>query len=139
MDLEKALKEPKSYWVQLLRKYLLDNNVIAMEAEPSIKEKERMVTEEKQRIEAQIKALGEDGLKEKEKELEQAIEFNERDPPDTMLTSVPIPSCKSIYYHSIVRHRTDLEDRKYVDLSKTPLYTCFDHVKSEFVYVSVKI
>lgn len=135
-DLDKALDEKKSYWVELLKKYFVDNQVIAIEASPSIEEQERMATEEKQRIEMQIKNLGKEGMDQKEAELLNAIELNETPPPDSMLTSVAIPRITGINFHNIYRHRTDLDDKKYIDLSNTPIFTYFDHVKTEFVYVS---
>lgn len=136
-DLEKMLKEPKSYWLKLLHKYFLDNNAVSIQGVPSVEEHEKMAKEEKERIEEQIKSLGEEGLKEKQNLLEKAIEFNDREAPESMLTSVPIPSIKSIHFHNIVRHRTDLDQRQLIDLSGTPVYTYFDHVKSGFVYVSM--
>lgn len=96
-----------------------------------------MTAEEKARIEKQIETLGEKGLKEKAKILEKAIEFNEREPPESMLTSVSVPSTKSINFHQITRFKTDSEDRKQIDLSDTPVFTYFDHVKTGFVYVSI--
>lgn len=129
-------KEPKSYWLSLLKNYFVDNKLIALEAYPSIEEQQRLASEEKQRIEEQIKRLGEQGLKKKELELEKAVEYNERPPPNSMLTCLPIPSLNSITFHNIVRYRTDLAETSQIDLSKTPVFTYFDHVKSGFVYVS---
>lgn len=132
-------KEPKSYWLSLLKQYFVDGKLIALEAYPSVEEQQRLASEEKQRIEEQIKRLGEEGLKQKENELELAVAYNERPPPDSMLTSVPIPSLNSISFHDIVRYRTDLENRQRIDLSKTPVFTYFDDVKSGFVYVSMRL
>lgn len=130
------LKEPKSYWLSLLKQYFVDGKLIALEAYPSIEEQQRLASEEKQRIEEQINRLGEGGLKQKENELEAAVNYNERPPPNSMLTALPIPSLNSISFHNINRYRTDLEERQQIDLSKTPVFTYFDNVKSGFVYVS---
>lgn len=135
-DLEKMQKEPKSYWLQLLHKYFVSSNSIAIQGIPSIEEHEKMAKEEKERIEEQIKRLGKEGLKEKEKLVQSAVEHNDREAPESMLTSVPIPSIESINFHNIVRHRSDLDQRQMIDLSDTPVYTYFDHIKSGFVYVS---
>lgn len=128
-------KEPKSYWLSLLKQYFIDNKLLALEAYPSVEEQQRLASEEKQRIEEQIKNLGEDGLKRKDLELEKAVEYNERPVPDSMVTSVPIPGLDSISFHNIDRYRTDLDEKRLIDLSKTPVFTYFDHVKSGFVYV----
>lgn len=132
------LKEPKSYWLSLLKRYFVDGKLLALEAYPSIEEQQRLATEEKQRIEEQVKRLGEEGLKQKAIELDAAVDYNERPPPNSMLTCLSVPSLDSISFHNIVRYRTDLEERQQIDLSKTPVFTYFDHVKSGFVYVSLK-
>ncbi|XP_017774305.1 PREDICTED: uncharacterized protein C05D11.1-like [Nicrophorus vespilloides] len=134
-DLEKMMEEPKEYWVHLLKKYFIDNNMISIEGEPSIEEQQTMALEEKSRIEQQVQSLGEEGLKERVKKLESAIEFNERPPPVNMLTSVPIPSIESIKFHNIVRFKTDDAQSTLVNLSKTPVFTYFDHVQTNFVYM----
>lgn len=134
-DLSKLLKEPKSFWVALMKKYFVDNNYVAVQCIPSKDEHIKMAEEEAERIKQQINLLGEEGLKREEKLLEDAVKFNSRDPPVDMLTSLPIPSLESIKFHDIKRYRTDLYDVQQIDLSKTSVYTYFDHIKSEFIYV----
>lgn len=80
--------------------------------------------------------LGEAGLKEKEETLEKAIAFNEREPPNELVTSVPIPSFSSIKFHNIVRYSSDSDNKQCIDLSETPVFTYFDHLKTNFAYVS---
>ncbi|XP_065172046.1 uncharacterized protein C05D11.1-like, partial [Atheta coriaria] len=135
VDLKKMLDEPKSFWVSLLKQYFVDNIQLAIQGVPSIQEQASMASDEKARIEQQIKDLGEEGLKKKDEMLEKAIAYNERPPPDSMLQSVPIPSVKSISFHSIERFSSKSEDKSRIDLSKTPVFTYFDHIKSNFVYM----
>lgn len=134
-DLSKFLKEPLSYWLEILRKYFVENKYIAIQCVPSKEEQANMAKEEKERIQAQIDKLGTTGLKEKEESLEKALEFNEREPPSDMLTSVPIPSLSSINFHNIVRYSTDSDTKQPIDLSGTPVFTYFDHLKTSFVYI----
>lgn len=129
------LSESKSYWVELLNKWFASNFVLSIEGVPSIEEQQKMANEEKARIEEQIEKLTEQGLLNKEEELENAIQFNERPPPDKMLTCVPIPEIKLINFHEVIRYSTDNGNRKHIDLSNTPVFTYFDHLKSNFVYV----
>lgn len=129
-------KEPKSFWVSLIKKYFVEAKVISIRGVPSIEEQHRMAEEEKLRIEQQIATLTDEGLKQKGMKLDAAIAFNEKPPPTCMLTSVPIPSADSINFHEIVRYRTDTFDEK-LDLSKSPIYTYFDNVNTNFVYVSI--
>lgn len=136
IDLQQLQKEPKQFWLDLLDKYFLKNKTISLQGIPSVEEKEKLARVEKERVAAQIAELGDLGLKQKEKELEDAIVYNERPPPESMITSVPVPSLDSIKFHEIVRHRTDSDERRCIDLSKTNVFTYFDHVKTEFVHVS---
>ncbi|KAJ8960912.1 hypothetical protein NQ318_020211 [Aromia moschata] len=134
-DLQKLLKEPQSYWLGILEKYLVENKYVAIQCVPSREEKMNMAREEKERIEEQIRRLTEAGLREKKDSLEKAIEFNEREPPMDMVTSVPIPSLKSIKFHNITRYSSASCDRQLIDLSETPVFTYFDHLKTSFVYI----
>ncbi|XP_022918722.1 uncharacterized protein C05D11.1-like [Onthophagus taurus] len=133
-DLDKMLTEPKSYWLSLLKRYLIDNHVITIQGYPSQSEQASMAAQEKARIEEQIKNLGEKGLEEKEKELNDAIAFNEKPAPESMLTQVNVPSINSIFFHDIVRYSSD-EKSPEIDLTQTDIFTYFDNVKTDFVYI----
>ncbi|KAF5295450.1 hypothetical protein FQA39_LY13111 [Lamprigera yunnana] len=134
-DLDKTLEEPKEYWLNLLSKWFVNNLAISVQGVPSIEEQQRMAAEEKARVEKQIEDLTPAGLAQKEDELEKAIEFNETPPPESMLTCVPIPKVDSIIFHEVSRYTTDSSNRKHLDLSNTPVFTYFDHLKSSFVYI----
>ncbi|KAJ8921035.1 hypothetical protein NQ315_015831 [Exocentrus adspersus] len=134
-DLAKLAKEPQSYWLEILRKYFVENKYVAIQCVPSKEEQANMAKEEKERIQAQIDKLGVNGLREKTETLEKAIEFNEREPSSDMLTSVPIPNLSSIKFHSITRYSTDSEKNQDIDLAETPVFTYFDHLKTSFVYI----
>jgi hypothetical protein len=47
---------------------------------------------------------GEAGLQQKQEELEAAIEENEREPPELLLRSLPIPGTETITYHPITSY-----------------------------------
>lgn len=128
--------EPKSFWVQLIKKYIVEAKVVSIKGVPSIEEQHKMAEEEKIRIEQQIASLSEEGLKKKGKELENAIIFNEKPPPISMLTSVPIPSADSINFHEITRYSSKAANEK-LDLTKAPIFTYFDHVNTNFVYMFI--
>lgn len=136
-DLAKLIKEPQSYWLEILRKYFVENKYVAIQCVPSKEEQANMAKEEKERIQAQIERLDEEGLKKQEEALEKALEFNDREPSNDMLTCVPIPSLSSIKFHNIVRYSTDSDKKQPLDLSETPIFTYFDHLKTSFVYVSI--
>ncbi|KAG5896524.1 hypothetical protein JTB14_020497 [Gonioctena quinquepunctata] len=52
-----------------------------------------------------------------------------------MLTCVAIPSFNSINFHNIERFKSDCEKSSRLDLTKTPIFTYFDDLKTNFVYV----
>lgn len=136
-DLNQLIKEPKSFWIGILEKYFVKNNFVSIECYPSKEEQQKMAKDEKERIEKQRQELGDEGLRKQKEILEKAIEFNDREPPIEMLTSVAIPNIDSIKFHNIKRYRTDSEQDKPLDLSKTSLFTYFDDLKTSFVYVSL--
>lgn len=125
--------------MNIFKTFLIDNTYIAVQCVPSKEEQLKMAAEEKERVKKQIEKLGEAGLREKQEFLQKAVEFNEREPPVDMLTSVPIPSLKSINFHTLTRFRSDLKDSNLpLSLNNTPVFTYFDHLKTNFVYVGVK-
>lgn len=131
------MEEPKSYWLNILRKYLIENKYVSIQCVPSKEEQQNAAKDEKERIDAQIAMLTEEGLKQKGEMLEKAIQYNEREPPIDMLTSVPIPSLKSIKFHNITQYSSESKDTQKIDLSNTPVFTYFDNLNSNFVYVSI--
>ncbi|CAK1603337.1 unnamed protein product [Parnassius mnemosyne] len=134
--LHELLEESSEYWVGLLKKYLTEDSVTIV-GSPSIELQAKMAEEEKKRIEAQREQLGETGLVEKGKQLEEAMEYNERPPPAGMLTSVPVPSCENLKCHKISTWSTDGEPCPYFDLKELPLYTRVHSLKTNFVYINL--
>lgn len=134
VSFEKLKSQPKSYWLDLIKKYLIDGKFIGIRCKPSKEEQNKMSVDEKLRVENQIKQLGEDGLKNKAEELEKAIEYNEREPPLDMLTSLPVPSVETNNFHKIIRYKCE-DNQVGLNLSDAPVYTFFDDINSNFVYI----
>ncbi|ULT99399.1 hypothetical protein L3Y34_000613 [Caenorhabditis briggsae] len=82
--LKKLKSEPASYWVQLIKKYFTTPSatVIGVPDEELV---DKIAKEEEERIEAQCKKLGEKGLEEHGKLLEQAIKENTANHPSAEL------------------------------------------------------
>lgn len=115
-QMKSLLTKDETFWRDLLNVYLVkvstififmqnywNDNLITLQSKriivravPSVEEQKRMMKEETERVEAQLKSLGEDGLKKKGEELSTAIAHNEIPPPMEMLTAVPIPNVKNI-------------------------------------------
>lgn len=125
----KLQTQPMDYWVNLLRKYFVDNHSVTVRAVPSISEKDRMSKEEAERLENRRKELGEEGLAKKGRELEEAMTENDRTPPLEMLTSIPVPSTKSIKFHQF-------ETISNYGAYQLPFYVEVYNLKTNFVYVT---
>uniref|UniRef100_A0A1S4GM16 Uncharacterized protein n=1 Tax=Anopheles gambiae TaxID=7165 RepID=A0A1S4GM16_ANOGA len=91
----------ESFWLTLLKDYIINNKHVVVRAVPSIKENERTANVEQKRLEKQRETLGESGLKEKETILSNAMATNEIAPPDEMITSIPVPSTEGIKFYPV--------------------------------------
>lgn len=107
---------------------------------PSKSEMEAYTTQELERVEAQRKTLGPNGLEQKAQELANALEHNDRMPPVELITSVPIPDINSITYHPIRRYcnRSEASECDCFPgaLEKMPIRFQLDDVKTQFVYIN---
>lgn len=76
-DLRQMEKEPEEFWLQLLKKYLLDGPSVTIRGYPSLEEQQLRAKSEKQRISEQRQKFGKEGLKELGELLQQATVENE--------------------------------------------------------------
>lgn len=76
-QLEKLKSRPLSYWKSLIEKYLISAPYAFIQAIPSAEKLKETTELEQKRIEAQKKAFGPEGLKQKEQELLNAKANNE--------------------------------------------------------------
>ncbi|XP_067002472.2 uncharacterized protein C05D11.1 [Anabrus simplex] len=137
-DLRLMEQESEEFWVQLLKRYLVDAPSVTVRGVPSIEEQRTMALEEKKRIEAQRQALGPEGLKANADRLSEATAENEKPPPEEMLTSVGIPSTASIKFHPIQSYTTDSkEQHPKFNLGNVPIQMHLDNVHTNFVYMFV--
>ncbi|XP_045129577.1 uncharacterized protein C05D11.1-like [Portunus trituberculatus] len=97
------------YWADLLCKYFLDGHSVVVRGVPSMAESARLEKEEKVRVEARKKELGEEGLKMWKEKVEKAKETNEIPPPNHMLELVPVPGLDSINFHPLTAYNNHLE------------------------------
>lgn len=146
----------------------MKNKSATIRGRPSQAERQRLSDDEEKRIEKQRRDLGQEGLKKREKELEDAIAHNEvpnfnslcvacvhdqlqtisnantyfmfqLPPPESMLRSVAIPDASSINFHPIERFSSDSsQQHPNLPLNKVPVFTQVDHVHTNFIYVSVE-
>ncbi|KAG6337340.1 hypothetical protein ID866_1765 [Astraeus odoratus] len=159
-DLSDALDEMKYYdilrtwssgdWVNILTKYFVDANYVAIIGKPSAHLAEQLEKDEKARLAVQIEKLGPEGLAQAEKDLEVAKQEHEKPIPKDILTSFPVPDVKSISWipvESALEMGKSLELArgnapesslaKHIESDGSPLsmFVQYDHVKSDFVSI----
>lgn len=128
-----------NFWKSLLKNYVLDNKIITVLGEPSPSLLAKLTEKEAQRIQYQRDFLKEEGLQKRAEALEKAIDANEKEIPKEVIQAVVVPSLSSINYHSIVRScsETDPGGIKEFDLTGLPFRFELDHIKTNFVSISV--
>ncbi|CAH2238074.1 jg18457 [Pararge aegeria aegeria] len=132
-SLNELLKEGEDYWLCLWKKYF-DNDLVTVVGSPSIELQAKIAEDELNRIAEQRAQLGEEGLAEKGKLLEEAMEFNERPPPPGTLASVPVPSCENLKCHKISSWNSFSEPCPYFDVKAIPMYARVHSLNTNFVY-----
>ncbi|KIP12417.1 hypothetical protein PHLGIDRAFT_61992 [Phlebiopsis gigantea 11061_1 CR5-6] len=138
-------------WVRLLRKYYIDPHRVVLVGKPSAAMAKRLEDDEKARIAKQKDALGPEGLKKVEVELEAAKKEHDKEIPVEILKSFPVPSVKSISWIPVQslqevgssRRKTleqsgnaDLVQHIEADGSELSFFVQYDHVESDFVTIS---
>jgi len=135
-------------WRDFLSKYLANNNHVSILGVPSQKLSKKLKADEKARVEAQKKRLGEEGLKQLAKKLEEAKADNDKPIPKEVLASFKVPPPESIHFIESTTARSGLAKKmgqldnpiqKLVDQDKTdsPLFIHFEHIPTNFVHFSI--
>lgn len=135
-------------WREILRKWISDAGHVTILGKPSASLSKKLETEEKDRVAAQIKSLGEEGLKEKARKLDEAKAENDREIPKELLERFKVPETKSIHFIKTITARSGaaremgrLENpiQEIIDGEKTklPLFIHFEHVASNFVHLNL--
>jgi len=137
-------------WTDLLQKYYIDPPCVVVGGKPSASLAEQLKETETTRIAAQVKRLGPRGLKQLERDLEQAKADHDLPIPTEILTAFPVPDVKSISWISVqsvqdVGTERDIPARpiEESELSRhiasdgphLPFFVQYDHVQSDFVSV----
>ncbi|XP_050051775.1 uncharacterized protein C05D11.1-like [Dermacentor andersoni] len=135
------LKKDKHFWVNLLKKYMVDNKAICVIGEPSPHLMGKMSDAESQRIQRQRETLGDEGLQKRAEALEKAIEANEKEPPKEMILAVEVPPVSTISFHSLLRACNAHGDKGIMSfgLQGIPFRFELDHLKTNFVSLTVML
>ncbi|KAH8918957.1 hypothetical protein BT69DRAFT_1285256 [Atractiella rhizophila] len=139
-------------WLQLLRKWLIQPEFVAVVGKPSEKLSEELKEASKRRLEETKKTYGEEGLKKLDEALKSAQEKNDRKIPVEMLKSFRIPNVDQVRWYDVKTARSrgvakdtkdlsvinpELQSRIDEEGTSSPYFIQFDHVKSNFVTIRV--
>lgn len=137
-------------WTDLLQKYYIDSNCVVLRGKPSASLAEKLESDEKARVAAQVARLGPEGLKKAKQELEEAKQEHEKPIPTEILLDFAVPSVKSIAFIPVQSLQEQgsgrappakllmsepLFDHVQSDGSPLPFFVQYDHVESDFVGV----
>ena len=78
-------------WRDFFSKWIADATSISVLGQPSKELSDKITADEKARVEAQQKKLGEEGMKQLAERLKEAQEENDRPIPDSLLEQFPVP------------------------------------------------
>ncbi|XP_050536248.1 uncharacterized protein C05D11.1-like [Daktulosphaira vitifoliae] len=138
--LNNLLKEDISFWKEILTDYFINNHNVVVRGIPSIKKRDELANEEIQRVSQRKKELGDEGLKLKAIELQNAKTESEKKPPNEILTSVKIPNVELIQFLTPdTSSSNSINQYNLFKTSEVPLFVEIDNVKSNFVYMNVII
>ncbi|XP_032814630.1 uncharacterized protein C05D11.1-like [Petromyzon marinus] len=137
---KKLAEEPVEYWLDLLNFYFVDKPCVTVVGEPSHALQVEMEAAESGRVERQRETLGEEGLLKCAKIIENALQQNEKEPPEEIVSRLRIPSTDSIHFHPIkpisnvsVCHVAGLGEDGRFPLNEICFPFQLDHVHSNFV------
>ncbi|XP_065176608.1 uncharacterized protein C05D11.1-like [Sycon ciliatum] len=143
MELVATLKslqgETCQFWQALLKKFVIGTPYVLVIGEPSAQLAAQLAEEEETRVAAQHTTIGEDGLGALQSALDAAKAKNDVEAPQSMLSSLSIPSINSISFHSVSistnNPRRQLATSPAWDLASLPLVMEVDNIRTSFVEV----
>ncbi|KAK9237512.1 Metalloenzyme, LuxS/M16 peptidase-like protein [Lipomyces kononenkoae] len=136
-------------WECLIEKWLLNNPHVAVLARPSAALAKQLRKGANLRLKHRREELGEKGLERLARQLQLAQEENEKKIPDNLLSTFPAPDPAKVNFISSVTAKAGLalngsepksEVQDILDkdsAQELPLYVHFEHVKSNFVSISL--
>uniref|UniRef100_A0A182Q9C8 Peptidase M16C associated domain-containing protein n=1 Tax=Anopheles farauti TaxID=69004 RepID=A0A182Q9C8_9DIPT len=136
--LEMLKDKEAAFWLDLLNQFIVKNKHVVVRAVPSIKKHERVASAEQVRLGNQREELGEAGLKDKEKILNEAMASNEIPPPDEMITAIPVPSTEGIKFYPVeVYSSTTDRNPPGLKMNDLPVYAEAYDLHTNFCYLKI--
>jgi Zn-dependent M16 (insulinase) family peptidase len=137
-------------WRSYMKKWLSDAHHVSILGKPSIALSEKQKADEVARVKDQKERLGEDGLKELAKKLEETKAENDKPIPQEIMERLKVPSTESIHFYETVTARAGLAkklgtlDNKYqkiIDKAEdgSPLFIHYEHIPTSFVHFGLAL
>uniref|UniRef100_A0AC35TMD5 Presequence protease, mitochondrial n=1 Tax=Rhabditophanes sp. KR3021 TaxID=114890 RepID=A0AC35TMD5_9BILA len=138
--LEKLIKEPASFWANLITKYLSTNKYVCVNGIPSIKLVDQISAAEKKRISDQKKSLGAKGLLECAKTMKDADAANSANKPSEDLLQKFIVNDLESFFSYGIETASNLPNKKNSTLAESfPLPTYIHSSPTKFVEANIII
>ena len=139
-------------WIALLQRWYIDNPHVCICGKPSAQLAKEIERNELARVEKQRKKLGEKGLAEKKRKLEEAQELNDTPIPQDQIRKFKIPKISHIKFIDTLNAeyvprsakcrrlpRNEVERYLDSDSSDHPLNVVYTHTSTQFVTVALYI
>ena len=123
-----------SYWLDLMNDIFNNHLYVAVEGIPNLELSKNYTLEETKRTEDQIENLGEEGLKLKAQELENAI-ASQILPGDDVLQKIPLGDVNQIQFRYLESINRTHNPNNLLNFSSIPLKIHVDDIKSKFVTI----
>jgi len=123
--------KPASFWIDLIKSVFQDMHKIIIKGKPSAALVNNFTEEEEIRIAKQIKDLGTQGLKDKGKEIEDALE-SQKLPGKEVLNKIPLGDVDIIKFRNFESFNRTQNYQKIIDFANIPFKIQIDDVKSNF-------
>ncbi|KAF9918748.1 hypothetical protein BX616_006122 [Lobosporangium transversale] len=144
-NLDAVAKFDNATWVKYLQEYFINSKRATIIGKPSAAHAEKLAADEAKRIQEQRERLGEKRLKELEEELQKHRAQNDIPVPTEIFDNFPIPDVKGIEMIEVVSGRSQPESQFNNavqthldnDSAKLSYFIEFDHIKSEFVELTL--
>lgn len=137
-------------WRKFMSHWLSDAHHVSILGVPSAKLAKKLKEDEQARVKAQQESLGEEGLKEKARRLQEAMAENGKEIPKEVLEKFRVPAMDSIHFFETITARSglaksmgpiknniqDIVDKDEMN-GQFPLFIHFEHIPTNFVHFTL--
>ncbi|MBW0474952.1 hypothetical protein O181_014667 [Austropuccinia psidii MF-1] len=135
---------PSKTWSAFMKRWLVESPSLTVIGQPSAELSEKLEYDAKQRVAANRKTYGPEGLKQLGEKLEHAQKLNNRPIPDQLISQFPIPSLDSIKWIDVEvalandGHSSGLQSLiNQIDPVSLPYFVQFNHIESRFLSIDI--